>query len=338
MFIVGCSHPTVDKYTERREVMGTFIQLDICENQVSSVIRDKAYQDIWMRLDEINERMSSYRATSEVSQVNMSYVVDGHPLNGKSSPVSVSPDTYEVLKRSKYFNEITDGAFDITVWKLMNLWRQKAKANEMPLPSEIEEIQKYRGMNFLKFLPDYQIENTGLYTQVDLGAIAKGYAVDEVARIFRKYGINNFYIDAGGDVYVGGLNCENKLWRIGIRDPRDRSQLMDVILLTNSAVTTSGNYEQFLDIQGRRFSHIINPKTGYPQENVVSATVITGNAADADALSTALTVLGADKGIKLIESLDGDFEALVMTQDVNGNNFQLKSSKNYQKFKSDNKK
>ena len=126
--------------------------------------------------------------------------------------------------------------------------------------------------------------------RVALGAIAKGYAVDEAARILRENGVERFLVDAGGDVYVGGRNCEGNLWRIGIKDPRQPSRLIDVVEVTDMAVVTSGDYEQYYEIGGRRFSHIISPRTGYPQRDAASATVLAPSAQMADALATALAV------------------------------------------------
>ena len=138
-------------------------------------------------------------------------------------------------------------------------------------------------------------------------------------------------IDAGGDIYVGGRNCENKLWRIGVRDPRDKTKIIDVLELTDSAITTSGDYEQYHEVVGKQWSHIMNPLTGYPQEKVSSATVIAPKASWADALSTALCVLGPQEGIALIEKRGEDFAGLIMIKESK-NQIKTYASKQYQQM------
>ena len=143
-----------------------------------------------------------------------------------------------------------------------------------------------------------------------MGGIAKGYALDEAARILRKSRVQNFHLDAGGDVYVGGKNCDQQLWRIGIRDPKSRDKIIDVVHVTDRAVATSGNYEQYYKVANQKWSHIINTVTGFPQKEVVSSTVIAKSATDADALATAISVLGKSSGIKIIDGLKDDYATL----------------------------
>ena len=170
-----------------------------------------------------------------------------------------------------------------------------------------------------------------------IAGIAKGYAIDEAARIFRQYGVENFYIDAGGDVYAGGVNCSGEKWRIGLRHPSGDDELLDIIHVSNQAVTTSGNYAQFYEIEGRLYSHIIDPRTGFPQEYVTSATVIAPTAETADALSTALCVLTPREGIELILSQDnrheGDYAALIITTDQDSA-YERFETENYKKNQS----
>ena len=145
-----------------------------------------------------------------------------------------------------------------------------------------------------------------------MGGIAKGYAVDEAARVFREKGIDSFFIDAGGDVYAGGRNCVGKPWRIGIRDPRDSKNIIDVVEVIDGAVATSGDYEQYYEIRNQRWSHIIDPSSGYPQKEVISATVIAPSAMRADALATALCVLGVRLGTDHIDELGKKYASLMI--------------------------
>jgi len=309
------------KYRETKMLMGTIVQIDCCSQEQQSKDIERVYKEVWKRLEEISWRMYVFDEKSDVSKINYS---DG-------IPVEVEADTYQLLKDSVYFSKLTHGAFDITVWPLIKLWKDSAKKNQIPSKEDLRQVQKVIGAGVFELLDNNQVRLRNKDAKVDLGGIAKGYAVDEAARIFRAHGMHDFFIDAGGDIYVGGQNCKGELWRIGIRDPRDKSKILNVIQLTNAAVTTSGNYEQYLEIQGRRWSHIIDPVSGYPQKEVVSATVIAPSAKDADALSTALSVLGSEKGTALINHLDAQHASLIMVKESD-NEINQFPSKEWQKF------
>ena len=315
LFLCGCSQQIPkesNKYREVKEMMGTIVQLDVCQDAHSPQDLENAYQHVWERLEEIAWKMNVFDKKSDVTKVNQS----------QGEVVSIDKDTYFVLKKAYDFSDISKGAFDITVWPLIKLWKEHGKQNTYPSQEEIKSAQHQTGMSKIEFMGikenmgQVRVKQNGV--QVDLGGIAKGYAIDEAARIFRENGIQNFFIDAGGDLYVGGSNCEGKLWRIGIRDPRNKEKIIDVVKLTNMAVTTSGDYERYYEIQGERFSHIINPITGMPQKDVVSATVIAQDALSADSLSTALAVLGAEKGTALINTFAMDTASIIMVKKSEG--------------------
>ena len=142
----------------------------------------------------------------------------------------------------------------------------------------------------------------------------------------------NFFIDAGGDIYVGGKNCSGEPWRIGIRDPRDRSKIIDIVNVADKAVATSGDYEQYYQIQDQVWSHIINPITGYPQKDVISATVIAQSAIEADALATALCVLGQDRGTEHINALEKPYASLIIVK-CESETIKKFASEEYEKYK-----
>lgn len=311
--ISGCvprEVPRVNKYRETQMLMGTIVHIDVCREAQNTESSKSAYKAAWERLENIAWRMNVLDARSDVAKINTS-----------TEPVLVGPDTYAVLTHAlKYFRQ-TEGAFDITVWPLINLWKQSEKNNIFPTPEQIQKTLKMIGADNIQLLPNNFVKRVNSETQIDLGGIAKGYAVDEVARIFREHGVSNFFIDAGGDIYVGGQNCSGEPWRVGIRDPRDKSKIIDIVELTNGAVATSGNYEQYYTIENERWSHIIDPNSGYPQKDVVSSTVIAPSAMEADALATALCVLGGDSGTGLIDALAAKYASLII---VGGQSNQIK--------------
>ena len=308
LFFVGCSSQKADdakqKYNETRLLMGTVVQVDACYLPGEEIKVAEAYKLMWDRLGDISLRMSAYNPESDLSLLSKSY----------QNPIGFSDDFYKLLSDSVAYTEKSGGAFDITVRPLIDLWKKAGQLGTLPDNDAINKTKEAVGVHLIKFSEQNKIEVLNPNTRVDLGGIAKGYAVDEAARILRDNGIGNFLVDAGGDVYVGGLNCENSLWRIGIRNPRDKSKVVDVVQLTNAAVTTSGDYEQFYEVNGERWSHIVNPVTGYPPKGgIVSASVIAPTAAEADAYSTALSVLSIKKGIDLIDSLGKEYSGYLVS-------------------------
>lgn len=315
------SSKELKKYSESKILMGTIVNIDVCDDLNNEGDVNQAFIEVWKKFEDIAFRMSSFEEESEVGRLNNSFF----------GSFEVSPDTYQIIKNSLQLTHLTDGAFDITVWPLIQLWKKSQKEGVMPVDQELSFVMEAIGPGKIAMLEDNRIQFLNPNTKIDLGGIAKGFAIDEAARIFRKKGIENFYIDAGGDAFVGGLNCEKKLWKIGVRDPRSPDKIMDVLALTDTAVVTSGNYARFFEIEGNKLSHIVNPVTGYPQEKVASSTVIGPNAQMADAFATALTVLGEDKGVVLIDLQDG-YEAFILSQSAD-KEFTQKESKGFNQFR-----
>lgn len=287
--------------------MATVVRIEVCmEDRTSDELRP-IYDKVWKRLEEIAWRMNVYDDRSDVAKINQAINV----------PATIGKDTYQLLQQAFAITEKTSGAFDITVWPLIDLWRQSAMIKKWPTSEAIQARQQLTGMSKVQLLANNQVFMALKGVKVDLGGIAKGYAVDEAARILRDQGVVRFFIDAGGDVYGGGYNCLGHPWRIGIKDPRDPSKIMDVVLVQNQSVATSGDYEQYFEINGEQWSHIIDPLSGYPQKGVISASVMAPTSLEADAWATALTVLGAERGTALINAQQG-YASLILTQDQDG--------------------
>ena len=310
------------KYTESKMSMGTFVKIDVCYRRGHERAVEAALNQVWEKMEDISWRMYAGNEGSDIFRLN----------NARGAAIKVGEDTYQILHDAQKFNALTKGAFDITVGPLMELWKGSAAQDRLPTQNEINLAKQSVGSQGFEFLPDFNVRAPHRETKVAFGGIAKGFAVDEAGKILKALGFDDFLIDAGGDLFAQGSNCQGKTWRIGIRDPRDASQLSDIILVKDAAVTTSGDYEQHYEIRGQRWSHIIDPVTGYPQKRVVSATVIAPNAQEADALSTALCVLGGEKGIALIDSLGDGYRALIIER-VEGNTIKRYESKTYDSFR-----
>ncbi len=261
------------------------------ESSISAAVRE--------RLHRVDALMSTYRADSEVSRFN---------LHESEQPLAVSPETLAVLIAAQEASAITGGAFDITIGPLVNAWGfGPDEAGEPPSERTVQELRSTAGWE--KLILDRQASSARKPTsalQIDLSAIAKGYAADLVASCLEQLGHGDYLIDIGGELRAGGSNSQGELWRIGVERPDGAGRLVHRILhLRDTGVATSGSYRNFREAGGLRFAHILDPRTGRPASNaVVSATVLDPSAMRADAIATALLVLGEQEGIALADRED----------------------------------
>ena len=288
-------HAKVKKsiYEKTRLSMGTFVTVKVVAGSAARAeeIIDAAFREV----KKIERLMSHYRDDSEVSRLNQA---------AHRQALVVSPETFEVLLRSGEISRDSGGAFDITVGPLIELWQKAARENRLPLPERIAEARArvdYRKVILNKETKAVSFARPGI--SLDLGGIAKGYAVDKAIEAIRKCGATGALVEAGGDIYALGWRPDGKPWRIKIQDPGGGDSDPGVVQVKDKAVVTSGNYRRFVEIEGKRFSHIIDPRSGLPAEGIASVTVIAREATLADALATALSVLGETEGLRLVESL-----------------------------------
>lgn len=258
------------------------------------------------RMEELVRRLSRFDPTSDVSRLN------GAPAG---TAVPVGEDTWRVLEVARAAFERTGGVFDVTVGPLMGLWRRAAERGRPPTEEELAEALARVGFDKVQLLPQgRKVVLTKPGMSIDLGGVAKGYIVDEAVEVLRRLGTKSALVDAGGDIRVLGRRGDGQPWRTAVRNPatEDGLPFPAVLAVADRAVVTSGNYARYVEIAGRRYTHIIDPRTGRPETEVASATVIGPDAASADALATALTVLGPRRGVQLIDSLPG-YECLIIT-------------------------
>ncbi|NLI92097.1 MAG: FAD:protein FMN transferase [Peptococcaceae bacterium] len=246
------------------------------------------------RMGDLDAKLNKFKAGSELDKINQA---------AGQQPVEVSDLTFEVIAQSLQIAETTGGAFDPTVGPLMALWGFGSQEKQtVPSNKEISEYLKLVG--YQKVILD-QANKTVYLTRkgmmLDLGAIAKGYAVDQAVQILKEHNISSALVSAGGNIYTIGRRTNGSPWQIGIRDPASKEKIVGYIQLENQAIDTSGDYERFFWANGKKYSHIIDPRTGYPAQGVSGCTVIMPQAAQADAFATAAFVLGVDKGLDLIE-------------------------------------
>jgi len=226
--------------------------------------------------------------------------------------LKASPELFYVLKESKKFYEETKGAFDVTIAPLSLRWKLVIKDQQALKDDEIQKLIGLVGFDHVYL--DEKAKNVSLLisgSSIDLGGIAKGYAVDKAIARLRQAKITSAIVNAGGNLYCLGDN-NGAPWQIGIQDPRQKRHLLTRISVKGKGVSSSGDYEQFFIYKNRRYSHIIDPRTGYPADSgIIAATVVASDALTADALSTALIILGKDRSVELLKHFPGTSAKLI---------------------------
>ncbi|MBZ4665282.1 FAD:protein FMN transferase [Mahella sp.] len=268
---------------------------------------EKAIDAAMGRIKKIDDLMSVSSETGDVYKVNKS---------AGQNPVKVSDETMYVVQTAQHYSQLSDGAFDITVGPLVNLWGI-GKKEEVPSQTAIDGAKAL--IDYRKLQIDVSSGTIGLPERnmsIDLGAIAKGYAGDEAARIFKEYGVKSGIISLGGNVVVVGARPDGNPWRVGIQNPfKPTGNYVAVVEETDKTVVTSGTYERYFIKDGKRYHHILDPSTGYPADNgLASVSIISDKSIDADALSTTVFLLGPEKGMELVEELS-DVECIMITND-----------------------
>lgn len=245
----------------------------------------------------IEALISSWKATSQTSEINR---------NAGIHPVVVANELYNLIERSLKISQLSQGYFDISFASIDKLWFFNGKEQEMPSDSALAfSVSKINYKNILLNKEDQSVFLKNLGMKIGFGAIGKGYAADKAKEVMQALGINNGVVNAGGDLLAWGYKNNGKAWSVGIADPNNKNRVLSNIEITNQAIVTSGDYERYVLINGERYGHIINPKSGLPVKGVSSVTVIANSAEIADALATTVFVLGPEEGLKLIDHLEG---------------------------------
>lgn len=324
VFLPGCASVPQKTSLQRFEYvqleMGSLFRLTFFADNKTNA--DAAAVATFERVEELNRIMSDYDPQSELMQLC------ARPVG---EPTRVSKDLFRILQASQKLSEESDGAFDVTVGPFVQLWRNARKTKILPAENEIAEARKAVGWRKLKL--DSVKQTATLLApnmKLDLGGIAKGFAANEALLILKRQGIRRAMVAASGDIAAGDAPAGDKGWKIGVgkmdvaavydrRAPDGRrSQTAATLTLKHCGVSTSGDAEQFVEIGGKRYSHIVNPKTGLGLTNRIQATVIAPTATQSDSFATAVCILGAESGLRLIESQRGmDVFIVVKTSGTN---------------------
>lgn len=302
--LLGCAGHA-DPITDETYLLGTVIRVSIHDEGY----KDSLIETVFERVAEIEARMSTSEddyETTELLSVNRA---------APDERTRVSPDTFEVLQSALEYSALSGGSFDVTIWPLVRLWKIGSGGTSVPPQEEIERARSLVDYTGLKLHSDGTVSLAREGMGVDVGAIAKGYAADEAARILSEAGVEHALLDFGGNILVIGAKPDNSPWRIGVQRPdAERSRYIGIVRTADRTVVTSGPYERFFEEDGVRYHHILNPKTGYPSRNgLEQVTIIAERSIDADALSTTCYVLGLEGALKLIEEFP-DAEAVIVTE------------------------
>lgn len=278
--------------------MGTNILVEVFHEDAT--LREQATQAVFAEMERINQKFSTYIDSSELSLLNQT---------AYNKNVVVSQELFDLLELSSEISALTQGAFDVTYASVGYLYSypDKIKPSDQEIEKRLSAVD-YRLLILNK--EDLSVRYKNPNVKVDLGGVAKGYAVDNSIQILKSLGIKHALVTAGGDTRLLGDRL-GKPWIVGIRDPRNRDKQAVLIPLAESAMSTSGDYERYFEEDGERFHHILSPKTGKSTHAVQSVSIIGPESVYNDALSTAVFVMGLEKGIGLINSLP-EFEAIVM--------------------------
>ena len=273
----GCAKPL---YKNKFIISGTYLEVSSPDKRAAKIV----YRE-FRRLDKI---FNIYDKRSELSGLNKTF----------NKPFKASDELIELLEKAENIYNLSQGAFDVTYGSLYKFWKEligNGKPEKFPTLKAIAEIKEAGGIGAIEVDPKKQIviiKKKGL--TIDFGGIAKGYMVDKAILRLKEKGISSAIINAGGDIYCLGMNSGSP-WKVGLQDPKVPSEILEAELLINEAIATSGGYEQFFTFKDKEYSHLIDPRSGYPVDNdLISVSVISKDCATADSLATAFSVLGLE--------------------------------------------
>lgn len=247
----------------------------------------EALYNAFQEINRIENLLSSHKKDSEISKINSEAAI---------TPVKVSAETFAIIKRAIAYSKKFDGMFDISIGPITELWGFNDD-KEITIPQKEKLNSLLKVVDYKNVILNDQHTTVSFAVKgmkLDLGGIAKGYAIDKAAELLKQQGIQRFLINAGGDIYASGLKSNNKKWRVGIKHPRKPHALLAAFELNDFAVATSGDYERYAEINGKRYHHIINPRTGFPSNFCQSVTVFAPTAEEADVWATYLFVIGVN--------------------------------------------
>ena len=306
--LTGCTKKAEEQQQTQEPIkrsemlMGTVISVTLYDSTDETIL-DKVFD----KVKELESIFSINESGTEVDKIND---------NAGIEPVKVSDDTIAVVKEGLHYSELSHGKFDITIGPLVKLWNIP-DAIVIPTQEEIEAViplTNYKDVVIDENNKTVYLTKPGM--MLDLGGIAKGYTADVISQMLTDEGVKSAIIDLGGNIFAHGEKISGDSWKIGVQNPfSTRGDIVGAIPVKNKSIVTSGIYERYIEVDGVKYHHILNPETGYPYENnIAGITIISDKSSTGDALSTSVFALGIEEGIKFVEGLDG-VDAIFVTKD-----------------------
>lgn len=301
----GCSkdNKVIEPLSKSEVLMGTVVTISLYDSKDETVL-DKVFN----KVKELESILSINENGTLVDEINNEAGI---------SPVKVDDDTYNIVKKSLEYSKLSNGLFDISVGPIVKLWNIGLPEARVPSQEEITEKLPLVGYN------DIEIDDTNKTVflkrkgmMIDLGGIAKGYTADVISDMLTEEGVKSAIINLGGNVFAHGKKVNGDDWKIGIQNPfTERGGIVGSITTSNKSVVTSGIYERYIEQDGVKYHHILNPSTGYPYDNEIAGiTIVSDKSTDGDALSTSVFAMGVEEGMKFVNTLDG-IDAIFITKD-----------------------
>lgn len=267
---------------------------------ITVVAADQKQGDVYIdtavaEITRIESLISSWDSDSQTSQIN---------TNAGIKPVKVTPELFELIERAMRISELTDGAFDITYASMDRIWKFDGSMAEMPSEKQISaSVEKVGYQNIILDKTNNTVFLKLKNMKIGFGAIGKGYAADKAKTLLIAKGVTSGIINASGDMNTWGTQPNGQEWKVAVTNPLNKNKVFALLPISNRAVVTSGNYEKFVNFNGKRYTHIIDPRTGYPSTGIISVTVFAPKAELADALATSVFVMGEKAGLDRINQL-----------------------------------
>lgn len=295
----GCNFKAQEPISKTGFYFDTIISITIYDSNDQTLL-----EQCFTHCEELENLLSRTIPTSDISRIN----------SAAGAPVAVSDTTIELLKQGIYYGELTDGAFDITVAPLSDVWNFKENTGILPTEHAITEALSHVSYENIQ-IDGNTVTLTDPEAAIDLGGVAKGYIADVLKEFLKSKGVTSALIDLGGNILTLGSKPDGTAFQIGIKKPFDTKEVITSVSASDLSVVTSGSYERFFEVDGVKYHHILDTKSGYPSSTgLLSVTILSKKSIDGDALSTSCFALGLEKGRSLIDSLDG-IDAIFITED-----------------------
>ena len=295
----GCNFKAQEPISKTGFYFDTVISITIYDSNDETLL-----EQCFTHCEELENLLSRTIPTSDISRIN----------SAAGAPVTVSDTTIELLKQGIYYGQLTDGAFDITIAPLSDVWNFKENTGTLPTDHAVTEALSHVSYKTIQ-IDGNTVTLTDPETAIDLGGIAKGYIADVLKEFLKSKGVKSALIDLGGNILTLGTKPDGTAFQIGIKKPFDTKEVITSVSASDLSVVTSGSYERYFEVDDVKYHHILDTENGYPASTgLLSVTILSEKSIDGDALSTSCFALGLEKGRSLIDSLEG-IDAIFITED-----------------------